>query len=760
MYVGGILSYGPLSSPGPALAYNAGRANSNSLGSSAHGLSIFNDTKLFLCNNVALQHWGMQPQIYGFETHDFGTRGLNVFGNAVINNWLVTCRTPNRPTFCNTPLCGAVERRWRSQTSVFQSYDVGQSHILVNLTFRDCSPVATADTPSFELLEMLTHSDRFTPDAMIATAGLKFERSGDASSRLRLGMTVNATPATWSGRMQNWLDADGSLSGRGAATILGSAVPNARDWWRLDTACTLRADWLMWACDATAPSRSVGNAAFLFDAATQMEPALGTTVCSNGNYASVPCPTIGRAWHLGYLPEQGVDLALNAKLAGPTGGFGWVIGGDAWRAPVTLNLTQIQAEGNSPLILVLPYPPGSQFRITAYSSNAFWNAARLGRAQSSRCFSTVGPAVINNLCTHAFAPAASVEAVRAGAGDTFFFDGSTGHLYLRYAPFDNSDFLGAPNGTNNRQWRLPTMRGWAALGLELPPRGVSMANVISIVTDCGGDVDATGVFCAPAGGNGGALPASPCPGAQLPLDAYDSCLPLPSPSAAPASTETPSPAQTPSPADTQTAPATPSGTTTRSGTRSRAAAAATPSGTTTRSGTRSRAAATATHSSSTTQSATRSRAATTATATSTASPVLSEAGGPAVAPSLNAMAASPSAAASAAALNAAASAVVSNGTVAAAVGSVLGVALVLAGAALAVRWRRRRAVAVPFTTTTWPPRPFPVQELVGPANPLTKSPRAAPPPPEPDDAAVAAPDSDAASRSNSFRLLGPLPPRR
>jgi hypothetical protein len=55
-----------------------------------------------------------------------------------------------------------------------------------------------------------------------------------------------------------------------------------------------------------------------------------------------------------------------------------------------------------------------------------------------------------------------------------------------------------------------------------------------------------------------------------------------------------------------------------------------------------------------------------------------------------------------------------------------------------------------------------VQELVGPANPLTKSPRAAPPPPppppEPDDAAVA--ESDAASRSNSFRLLGPLPPRR
>ena len=217
LYVGGVLSYGPPDAPGDELLYNPGRASSfGPGGSAAHGLTVFNDTKLFLCNNVALQHWGQAPQIFGLETHDFGTRALNFFGNAALRDWLITCRTNNTPTVSNVPgASGWVERHWRSSTTVFQSYDTGQAHILDNVTFRACPEKATAASPAFQLMQMLTHSDQFTPDAMIVTSRFSFENSGGALSRARLGVTVNATPATWSGRMQNWLDADGSISGRG-----------------------------------------------------------------------------------------------------------------------------------------------------------------------------------------------------------------------------------------------------------------------------------------------------------------------------------------------------------------------------------------------------------------------------------------------------------------------------------------------------------------------------------------------------------------
>jgi hypothetical protein len=39
---------------------------------------------------------------------------------------------------------------------------------------------------------------------------------------------------TVSGRAQNWLDADGSVSGLWEPALIGSGLENAKNWWAVD----------------------------------------------------------------------------------------------------------------------------------------------------------------------------------------------------------------------------------------------------------------------------------------------------------------------------------------------------------------------------------------------------------------------------------------------------------------------------------------------------------------------------------------------
>jgi len=435
------------------------------------------------------------------------------------------CRTPNNPTIASRGATGYQERSFMRSASIFQSYDTGQSHILNRVTFRNCS---SNPKQKFFLNQMLTHSDQFTPDSMIITKNFVFESSGDASSAERLGVTINASFPTVSHRMQNWGDADGSLSGRGVPTALGSSRQGW--WWRLDKACVNRMDWTMWVCDDL-PGRGSGMIYFLINATLQNTPLLGTQVCSNGNYLSVPCPTLGRVWHLGHTPAEGMDLPLNAKLSGPTGGFGWVVGGAQWRAPVTLNLTNPQAPSGTKQMLVLPYPPRSKFYITAISQNS-QGFLQTQSVLPNSCYvlDKAGKRLADNMCAWNFSAVKSVAEVRNGLGDTYFFDESTNHLYLNFFPISSYSTVGVPNISTlgvrglGRVWGPPDpgFSGWTQGGVSLPPRGV---NVIRIITDCGsGGLDSTGLYCDTFAGNGGTLPSSPCsPGVSLPLDSFDSC---------------------------------------------------------------------------------------------------------------------------------------------------------------------------------------------------------------------------------------------
>jgi hypothetical protein len=62
---------------------------------------------------------------------------------------------------------------------------------------------------------------------MQATSGLIFENIG---RKFRFSRTDIETV---SGRTQNWYDADGSVSGFGVPTLLGSGLPSAGMWWNV-----------------------------------------------------------------------------------------------------------------------------------------------------------------------------------------------------------------------------------------------------------------------------------------------------------------------------------------------------------------------------------------------------------------------------------------------------------------------------------------------------------------------------------------------
>lgn len=80
---------------------------------------------------------------------------------------------------------------------------------------------------------------RHVPEFMQATRGIRYEACG---KRIRMsdwvadvGLTLhNGMQSTVSARISSWLDADGSTSELQPTPILiGSAVAEANEWWRL-----------------------------------------------------------------------------------------------------------------------------------------------------------------------------------------------------------------------------------------------------------------------------------------------------------------------------------------------------------------------------------------------------------------------------------------------------------------------------------------------------------------------------------------------
>jgi hypothetical protein len=74
----------------------------------------------------------------------------------------------------------------------------------------------------------LTHSDEFTPEIMQATSNIRFNNCG------RRFKFSNDQLDSVSGRAQNWVDVDGTVSGFGVPTLIGSGLYSVKDWWGVD----------------------------------------------------------------------------------------------------------------------------------------------------------------------------------------------------------------------------------------------------------------------------------------------------------------------------------------------------------------------------------------------------------------------------------------------------------------------------------------------------------------------------------------------
>ena len=228
-------------------------------------------------------------------------------------------------------------------------------------------------------------------------------------------------PVSVSGRLQNWLDVDGSVTGFGERSVIASAMGNGM-WWQPDNATVSVAEGPLYFYKLTAgPQRGLGHISVIFDYAEHSK--VGSSVCTNGG--SQPCPALGYVKHIGpmFAADAGLPVTAQADIAGPVGGFGWLLRFNQG-APKTIKLEQIEVAPDTPLMLNIAYPPGTAFDIRAVSPYC-WNGASLG-------------------CTARFTNAASVEAVRTSAGNTYFMS-SSGLLTIRVVQFSN-DYIGGPTG--------------------------------------------------------------------------------------------------------------------------------------------------------------------------------------------------------------------------------------------------------------------------------------------------------------------------
>ena len=199
-----------------------------------------------------------------------------------------------------------------------------QAHILTNITFRHCGVSAEGGAegspniprgrgcgdgnsgclPSSSVWSLLCFSDLHVPEFMQATAGVRYEDCGRIFRCLNgfkargtwesLGTGMNSSQSE---RAASWLDTDGSATGSGVPTIIGSAAADAGDWWKLDEDCQHSSEGPLWFC-AQRGARQIGSLHFHWDEAEHAK--LGVTKCGNGKSANrggsapgMPCTPLG-----------------------------------------------------------------------------------------------------------------------------------------------------------------------------------------------------------------------------------------------------------------------------------------------------------------------------------------------------------------------------------------------------------------------------------------------------------------------------------
>ena len=204
------------------------------------------NSKAFLTPGIGLNSWGGRLDVDGFECHDCGLsiQALATDGFSA-HNVLAVCRS-------QTPLVLPKSATAREIPALgFSWYDTNQEHIVYDITFRNCGYRSASyaqydqnstrgcgdepDTgchPDSSVWSMEAFSDQNVPEVMQATRGVKFENCG---RRFRMRDFRSAKlPNSNSGRLQNWYDVDGSVTGFNERSVIASGFADAGMWWQVD----------------------------------------------------------------------------------------------------------------------------------------------------------------------------------------------------------------------------------------------------------------------------------------------------------------------------------------------------------------------------------------------------------------------------------------------------------------------------------------------------------------------------------------------
>jgi hypothetical protein len=183
-------------------------------------------------------------EVLGYECHDCGLSLESLSDGFWINNLLSVCRTQTSIALPDN--ASATEIR----ADGFRWYDTNQEHIITEALFRNCgyrseqydeydqSPTRGCGnefdmgcSSSSSVWSMLTHSDQFVPEMMQGTRAIAFENCG---RRFRQQDYRSNKPSSVSGRVQNWYDIDGTITGLGERSVVASGLADAGMWWEVD----------------------------------------------------------------------------------------------------------------------------------------------------------------------------------------------------------------------------------------------------------------------------------------------------------------------------------------------------------------------------------------------------------------------------------------------------------------------------------------------------------------------------------------------
>ncbi len=204
------------------------------------------NSKVFLVPGVGLNSWFGNMEVVGFESHDVGLSMNSLSFGFWVQNLLSVCRTGEPIVF---PSGGSATNM---DGKGFYWYDTMTEHIITSSVFRNCgyrsssyaqydsSPArgcgddtATGCSQDSSVFGFLAHSDQFAPELMQGTRDITFENCG---RRFQLwdDRGAKAPFTTVSGRLQNWIDVDGSASGLNEPTLIVSGQDAAKGWWQVD----------------------------------------------------------------------------------------------------------------------------------------------------------------------------------------------------------------------------------------------------------------------------------------------------------------------------------------------------------------------------------------------------------------------------------------------------------------------------------------------------------------------------------------------